>query len=121
MNYATRAIGNVEDYVRSAARFLGSRTFPVRSASAVVNAASPVALAPSDIVKRGTATWDGLRVATIGITEIRRFELVAYKQAARDDGETQTGGREPRVLTGVTYFCFDASCAQLDPEQASTP
>ncbi len=111
----------------------------MRSASAVVNAGWPVAFTPSDIVKRETATREGLQAETMRITELRPFEygfrgprhlLVAYEQAARDDGEAQVEGlrsnlhdlrgkltfipansrhcdwQEPRMLTRVNLFLY---------------
>ncbi len=103
LNHAIPDIGDLAASVRSAARFLGSvmRTFPMSSASAVVNAASPAAFTPPDIVKRETATRERPQAETIRITQPRPTEFgfrrprhlaMAYEQAARDDGEAQVEG-----------------------------
>ncbi len=84
-------------------------------ASALRNAAAPVAFTPSDIVKRQAAEWTGLRVETVRVTEFQPFEygfqgprhlLVASEQSVRDDGETRVEDLRSnlRDLTGKLTF-----------------
>jgi AraC family transcriptional regulator len=68
---------------------------------------SGVKIAPSDIVRRRFAAWNGIQGDSLEITRLERFEysvtspfhlLIAAERAERDDGETLVEGCQKSIL-----------------------
>lgn len=68
---------------------------------------SGVKIAPSDIVRRRFAAWNGIQGDSFEITRLERFEysvtspyhlLIAAERAERDDGETLVEGCQKSIL-----------------------
>jgi len=89
-----------------------------------------VQFAPSDIVRRRIAAWNGIRTDAVEVVRREPFQagfkapchlLIMCERAERDDGETLVEGL-PRStlqefsLTRVTYFYIDPRGPLIDPE-----